>query len=59
VVGELPDLVAGKIPGREKPDENIVASLIGLGSIDLGISLRIYENARSRGLGQLVTFMTY
>lgn len=59
VVGELPYLVAGKIPGREKPDENIVASLIGLGSIDLGISLRIYENARSRGLGQLVTFMTY
>ncbi len=59
VVGELPDLVAGKIPGRRSREENIVASLIGLGSIDLGQAKLIAENAAAKGLAQYVNFMSY
>lgn len=59
IVGELPDLVAGKVPGRQNASERIVASLIGLGSIDLGFAVRIAENAKAQGLGQRVTFMEY
>lgn len=58
VVGEVTDLVAGRIPGRERPDENIIASLIGLGSIDLGMAKLIYQNAKDKGLGQFVKFMS-
>lgn len=59
VVGELPALVAGKIPGRTNRNENIVASLIGLGSIDLGVAKLIAENAKARGFAQMVNFMSY
>lgn len=54
---ELPAIVAGKAPGRERPDETIVASLIGLGAIDIAIAWKIYPKAKERGIGQVVRFM--
>lgn len=57
IVGELPDIVAGKAPGRERKDERIIASLIGLGSVDLGIAYKIWQNAKEKGIGQRVLFM--
>jgi ornithine cyclodeaminase/alanine dehydrogenase-like protein (mu-crystallin family) len=55
--GELPEVVAGRRPGREREDELICASLIGLGTIDIGIAQSVYERAKTRGIGQTVTFM--
>jgi ornithine cyclodeaminase/alanine dehydrogenase-like protein (mu-crystallin family) len=55
--GELPEIVAGRRPGREREDELICASLIGLGSIDIGIAQHVYQVAKARGIGQTVTFM--
>lgn len=55
--GELPEIVAGRRPGREREGELICASLIGLGSIDIGIAQFVYERATARGIGQAVTFM--
>ncbi len=55
--GELPEIVAGRRPGREHKGEFICASLIGLGSIDIGIAQFVYERAVARGIGQTVTFM--
>lgn len=55
--GELPEIVAGRRPGRERENELICASLIGLGSIDIGIAHHVYQAAKARGIGQTVTFM--
>lgn len=55
--GELPDIVAGNIPGRESNGEMIAASLIGLGSVDLAIAWEIYRRAKERGVGQTFSFL--
>lgn len=49
--GEVGEVIAGKIPGRENEDEIIVACLIGLGSHDIGCARFAYEEAKKRGLG--------
>ena len=54
---ELPDIVAGKQPGRTGPDENIVASLIGLGSIDIATAWGAYLAAKEKGIGQRIRLM--
>lgn len=51
---ELPTIVAGRAPGREAPEEMIVASLIGLGAIDIAIAAEVYAKARDQGIGQEV-----
>lgn len=51
---ELPTIVAGRAPGREAPEEMIVASLTGLGAIDIAIAAEIYTRARDQGIGQKV-----
>lgn len=54
--GEIGEVVAGKIPGRENEDEIIVACLIGLGSHDIGSAHFAYKEAKKRGLGTLFDF---
>ncbi|MCX6093996.1 MAG: ornithine cyclodeaminase family protein [Candidatus Bipolaricaulota bacterium] len=54
---ELPEIVAGKQPGRVDPKENIVGSLIGLGSIDIATAWQAYLAAKERGIGQKVRLM--
>jgi alanine dehydrogenase len=56
VHGEIGEIVAGKIPGRENEDEVIVACLIGLGSHDVGCAHFAYEEAKKRGLGSKFDF---
>lgn len=51
---ELPEIVAGKQPGRANPRENIVGSLIGLGSIDIATAWEAYLAAKKKGIGQRV-----
>ncbi len=54
--GEMGEIVAGKIPGRENDDEIIVACLIGLGSHDVGCARFAYEEAKKKGLGSKFDF---
>ena len=55
--GELPDIVAGKVPGRESSDEMIAASLHGLASVDLSIAWEIYKRAEEQGVGTAYSFL--
>lgn len=52
--GELPSIVAGKLVGRETESENIVASLIGLGAIDIAIAAEILPRALENDVGQRI-----
>jgi ornithine cyclodeaminase/alanine dehydrogenase-like protein (mu-crystallin family) len=54
---ELPEIIAGKVPGRESSSEMIAASLIGLGSIDLAIAWEIYKRAKADGVGTIFSFL--
>jgi alanine dehydrogenase len=54
--GEIGEIVAGKISGREEEDEIIVACLIGLGSHDVGCAHFVYKEARKKGLGTTFDF---
>ena len=51
---ELPAIVAGEAAGRESDDETIVASLIGLGAIDIAIAADILPRALELGIGQTI-----
>lgn len=51
---ELPDLVAGRRPGRESDGERIVARIEGLASQDVLIAHWVAERARERRLGRVL-----
>jgi alanine dehydrogenase len=57
VHGELPEIVAGKLPGRESSDEMIVAGLQGLASVDLAIGWQIFKRAELEGVGTFFSFL--
>jgi N-[(2S)-2-amino-2-carboxyethyl]-L-glutamate dehydrogenase len=50
--GNLSDLVAGRKPGREAPEERIYFNAVGLAYIDVAIACAMYERARTAGMGQ-------
>jgi ornithine cyclodeaminase/alanine dehydrogenase-like protein (mu-crystallin family) len=50
-VGELSDLVAGKIPGRVKPEQRTMAMNMGIALDDLAVAPMVFEKARRAGLG--------
>ncbi|NOX61047.1 MAG: ornithine cyclodeaminase [Chloroflexi bacterium] len=52
---ELGQIVIGRKPGRESDEEIIIFSPIGMGLHDLAVARRIHQNARQKGLGQIVT----
>jgi ornithine cyclodeaminase/alanine dehydrogenase-like protein (mu-crystallin family) len=52
VHAEWPDIVAGRKPGRESPDEIIVYLALGIWGEYAAILPEIYRRARSLGLGQ-------
>jgi len=49
--GEICDVVAGKIPGREHDDERILIHTTGLVSQDIAICHHIFQQAQQLGLG--------
>jgi alanine dehydrogenase len=51
-ITELSAIVAGKSPGRTRPDETTLYKSIGTGVQDVAVAFRIYERAHERGLGQ-------
>lgn len=52
VYAEWPDIVAGKVPGRESPDEIIVYIALGIWGEYAAILPEVYRQAKSLGLGQ-------
>jgi len=52
---ELSQVIGGQKPGRENDREVIVFSPIGLGLHDIAMAHRLYQRARSEGLGQKLT----
>jgi ornithine cyclodeaminase len=48
---EIWEIVAGRKPGRERPEERILISTTGLVSQDVAIAHFMYRQARERGLG--------
>lgn len=44
LTGEIPELICGKIPGRQNDDEIICACSIGMGVLDVGIAYELYKN---------------
>ncbi|WP_211261570.1 ornithine cyclodeaminase family protein [Pseudonocardia acaciae] len=58
VHAELPDVLAGRAPGRTAPDQRIFAYNSGLVITDIALGHRFAELAAQRGLGQLVTLWT-
>lgn len=48
---ELGEIVCGKKPGRENPDERIIAINIGLALEDIIVANYIYEIAKKRNIG--------
>lgn len=50
IVGEIGDVISGKVPGRESGEERIVASLIGMGCLDVAIATIGYEKVIKEGV---------
>jgi len=48
---ELPEIVVGAKPGRERPDERILTRTEGLVTQDVAVSYWLYEEAVRRGIG--------
>jgi ornithine cyclodeaminase/alanine dehydrogenase-like protein (mu-crystallin family) len=56
VYAEWPDIVAGKVPGRQSADEIIVYIALGIWGEYAAILPEVYRRARSLGLGQPLPF---
>jgi ornithine cyclodeaminase/alanine dehydrogenase len=54
VIGEIGDIVAGKRPGRERPDEVILAMNLGISIEDVTTARRVYDLAVARGRGTVL-----
>lgn len=54
---ELGEIVAGKMEGRISEDERILLVPIGMGSEDVGVAGRLYEEAVRRGAGKRLPFL--
>jgi alanine dehydrogenase len=54
--GEMGDVVAGMLPGRESDQELIIAGLIGLGTHDVACAAHVVEVSLAQQLGQFFDF---
>ncbi len=52
VYAEWPNIIAGKVPGRESPDEIIVFIALGIWGEYAAILPEVYRKAKTLGLGQ-------
>ena len=51
---EIARVIAGKMPGRESKDENIVTMNIGMALDDMPTAIRIFEKALEKGIGRVL-----
>ena len=52
VFGDMTQLLTGKIPGREREDEIIVSTHMGMGAHDVNCAYTVYPRALEQGMGQ-------
>ena len=52
VRGDLPGVLVGAVPGRERDDERIVAMTMGVSAEDLAIATRVYDRAVAARVGR-------
>jgi len=57
IYGSLGEVVAGKKPGRQNPEEITVFDSTGLIIQDLALGFAVYQRARERGLGEIKEFL--
>jgi alanine dehydrogenase len=57
IYGALGEIVAGKKPGRQTPEEITVFDSTGLIIQDLALGLAVYQRAKERGLGEEKDFL--
>ena len=50
----LADVVIGKAPGRQRPDERLMAIPSGIASFDMTVGWEVYRRARAAGVGTKV-----
>jgi ornithine cyclodeaminase/alanine dehydrogenase-like protein (mu-crystallin family) len=51
VDGEVPDLVAGRLPGRSSTDKTVLIVLVGIGALDIALGAEVLKQARLQGAG--------
>lgn len=51
IVGEIGEVLIGKVPGRRAPDEITVFESLGIGIYDLAAAYRIWQKAEEKGAG--------
>jgi len=51
---DLGEIVAGRKPGRQRPDERTLAMNLGLAIDDMAVAPEVYRRARDRGIGTRV-----
>lgn len=54
VYGDLGEVVAGLCPGRERDEEIIVYTHMGMGALDVAVGHMIYQKAVEEGVGTVV-----
>jgi ornithine cyclodeaminase len=57
IVGEIGEVLAGKVPGRQRVDEITLYKSLGVASQDLAAGLLAYRNATAGGFGKDVDLM--
>ncbi len=57
IYGSLGEVVAGKKPGRQSPEEITVFDSTGLIIQDLSLGFAVYNQAKERGLGEVKEFL--
>lgn len=55
LVEDMAPIITGKVPGRGSADENIFVCPTGLGFEDTIVAWRVYNAAKEKGIGTLVT----
>ena len=54
VFGDMTELLTGKVPGREREEEIIVSTHMGMGAHDVCCADIVYRRALERGMGQML-----
>ena len=54
VYADLPEILSGAKPGRERDDETIVYTHFGMGALDVAVGKLIYQRACAQDVGQII-----
>jgi ornithine cyclodeaminase/alanine dehydrogenase-like protein (mu-crystallin family) len=55
-VYELGQVVVGRYPGRQQPQDITLFKSVGIGLEDVAVAARVYRKAREQGVGQLMEY---